>query len=235
MRQQVSCREKMVIFLVVTLFLFFSTTLSLRCFPPDSLLPARRDCKPTSFKPSFLFSCWLSANLYGLAPSRFQKLTSTITGRAVIAGISWVASRPWENNLRSWGRHLSSTRTSERLPKMFQIEGRQPPNLCAVEVDVDPLDIYEIDAFRLSDLVTAGSAVYWGCLMGQAKIGVEYPGSGEQRRVWAKLLRLEYVPPVVSAARGEVVVRKVGELGNGTRLVVREPVLEDSLSKNDLR
>lgn len=31
---------------IVTLFLCFSGTLNLRCFPPDSLLPARRDCKP---------------------------------------------------------------------------------------------------------------------------------------------------------------------------------------------
>lgn len=107
-----------------------------------------------------------------LATFLFQKLTSTIAGRAVIAGISWVSSRPHENVERSWGRHLATTRTTESLPKLFQIEGRQPPNLCAVEVDVDPLDIYEIDTFRLSDLVTAGSAVYWGCLMNQAKIGV---------------------------------------------------------------
>ena len=158
----------------------------------------------------------------------------TITGRAIIAGISWVSSRPHENELRSWGRHLSTTRTTERLPKLFQIEGRQPPNLCAVEVDVDPLDIYEVDTFRLSDLVTAGSAVYWGCLMGQAKIGVEYPGSGEERRVWAKLLRIEYVPPIVNAAKAGEVVRKVGDLGNGTTLIVREPVREGPLSRNDL-
>ena len=136
--------------------------------------------------------------------------------------------------MRSWGRHLSTTRESERLPKLFQIEGRRPPNLCAVEVDVDPLDIYEVDTFRLSDLVTAGSAVYWGCLMNQAKIGVEYPGSNEERRVWAKLLRIEYVPPIMRAASGREVVRKIGELGNGTTLIVREPVFHGPLSKNDL-
>ena len=136
--------------------------------------------------------------------------------------------------MRSWGRHLATTRTTERLPKLFQIEGRRPPNLCAVEVDVDPLDIYEVDAFRLSDLVTAGSAVYWGCLMNQAKIGVEYPGSSEERRVWAKLLRIEYTPPIASAARAGEVVRKLGELGNGTTLIVSEPVLEKSSSKVDL-
>ena len=38
---------------LLTLFLCFSGALNLRCFPPDSLLPARRDCKP-----------YLQANLF---------------------------------------------------------------------------------------------------------------------------------------------------------------------------
>ena len=69
--------------------------------------------------------------------------------------------------------------------------------------------------------------------MNQAKIGVEYPGSSEERRVWAKLLRIEYTPPIAHAARAGEVVRKLGELGNGTTLIVREAVLEESLAKKD--
>ena len=212
---------------LLTLLLFFSVSRSLRCFPPDDLLPARRDCKPY-FLRSLICNCWLLQYLNA------QKLTSTISGRAVIAGISWVSSRPYENNERSWGRHLATTRTTENLPKLFQIEGRQPPNLCAVEVDVDPLDIYEIDKFRLSDLVTAGSAVYWGCLMGRAKIGIEYPSSSEQRSVWAKLTRIQYVPPILSAARAGEVIRAVGQLDNETTLIVREPLPEGPLAEDDL-
>ena len=70
--------------------------------------------------------------------------------------------------------------------------------------------------------------------MNQAKIGLEYPGSGEERSVWAKLLRIEYVPPLASAARAGEVVKKMGELGNGTMLIMREPGVKESLPKNGL-
>lgn len=53
---------------------------------------------------------------------------------AVIAGIYHVAQRPYENERKSWGRHVGQGRFSESLPKMIWIEGRQPPETCAVEV-----------------------------------------------------------------------------------------------------
>lgn len=175
-----------------------------------------------------------STDLNQWVPLHIQ-LTTTLPGRAILAGLNWLSSRPNENNPRSWGRHLYTTRETERLPKVFKIEGRQPPNLCAVEVDVDPLDFMAIDTFRLSELVTAATAVFWGCLMGAAKIGLEYPGE-EERGVWAKLNRIEYVPPMLglrpglrSFGDGEVGRTEGGErvlrvLRDGSRLVVREGV-----------
>ena len=77
--------------------------------------------------------------------------------------------------------------------------------------------------------------MYWGCLMGEAKIGLEYPGD-QERGVWAKLNRLEYVPPVLrqwhgrDGDKGEEAeaegseVRVLAVLRDGSRLVVRERV-----------
>ncbi|KAI4154437.1 MAG: hypothetical protein L6R39_001378 [Caloplaca ligustica] len=143
--------------------------------------------------------------------------------RAIIAGIDWVSTRPSENYPRAWGRHLHTTSTTENLPKLFQIEGRRPPNLCAVEVDVDPLDIYAIDTFRLTDLTAASRKVYWECLMGKAMIGLEYPSPEEgEKKVWAKLVRLNWVPPLLRGLEKEELVTARWALGDGSMLVVRE-------------
>ncbi|KAI4282213.1 MAG: hypothetical protein L6R35_005467, partial [Caloplaca aegaea] len=54
--------------------------------------------------------------------------------RAIIAGLHWLSTLPHERGARSWGRHMASgSATSETLPRVFRIEGRRPPNVCAVE------------------------------------------------------------------------------------------------------
>ncbi|KAL9002683.1 MAG: hypothetical protein Q9188_004409, partial [Gyalolechia gomerana] len=75
--------------------------------------------------------------------------------RVIIAGIDWLSTRATERGPRDWGRAVHTAATTERLPKFFMIQGRQPPNVCAVEVDVDPIDYYAIDTFTLEEVAEA--------------------------------------------------------------------------------
>ncbi len=179
------------------------------------------------FHPIFILFLFLSLSL--LPPSSPLRcfrppppslLPSRRDCRAIIAGIEWVSTRPSENYPRSWGRHLPATSTTENLPKVFTIEGRRPPNLCAVEVDVDAEDIYEVNVFSLTDLTAAARRVYQNCLMGRGKIGLDYPMAGG--KVWGKLLRIEYIPPVLGERMGWGPGRLLGNLGDEGRLVLVE-------------
>ncbi|KAL8964241.1 MAG: hypothetical protein Q9197_006983, partial [Variospora fuerteventurae] len=95
--------------------------------------------------------------------------------RAIIAGLRWLSTLPHERGTRSWGRHMASASGtgSETLPRVFRIEGRRPPNVCAVEVDVDPLDLYAVDVFSLEELMRAAARVYAVCLEGRGLVGRE--------------------------------------------------------------
>lgn len=95
-----------------------------------------------------------------------------------------------------------------------------------MEVDVDPLDFYAIDDFRLTELATAAARVYAVCLMGRAMIGLEYPG--REKKVWAKLVKLDYIPPLAGQSREGGLVRPLGVLDDGTTLVVREGGLQEA-------
>lgn len=166
----------------------------------------------------FLLSLPLSTTLRCFDPDPPTLLPARRDCRAIIAGINWVSTRPSENYPRSWGRHLPPTSTTENLPRVFIIEGRQPPNLCAVEVDVDPLDILEVNIFTLTDLTAAARRIFTSCLMGRAKIGLDNPMAGG--KVWAKLFRIEYVPPWVQQKATWSHVNMLGTLTGGGRLVV---------------
>lgn len=92
------------------------------------------------------------------------------------------------------------------------IQGRRPPNVCAVEIDVEAVDYYAVETFSLADVVEAVKMVYWGCLIARGMLGKEFP-NGEQRRVWAKLVRWD-LP--VGAGEG----KRVSGGGNGSLLVL---------------
>ncbi|KAG7009757.1 hypothetical protein G7Y79_00001g000290 [Physcia stellaris] len=111
--------------------------------------------------------------------------------RAVIAGIYYISRLPHESQTRAWGRHVPHNSGSESLPKLFWIEGRRPPSTCAVEVDVDPLDIWAVEKFTLHDIAVAAERVYLGCLLDRGLAGLEYPKREGIRRVWAKIVRID--------------------------------------------
>ena len=146
--------------------------------------------------------------------------------RAIIAGIDWVAAKPHESHPRAWGRRVQTTWDSEQLPKIFYIEGRNPPNTCAVQVDVDPWDYFAVDTFTLRQLGDASKVIYRECLVSRGKLGEEYP-SGE-RHVWAKLVTMPRRPHLTSGGTAEGSwgqPRIVGLLGNSSALVVVEGAL----------
>lgn len=136
--------------------------------------------------------------------------------RIIIAGLEWVSAQPLERNPRDWGRAIPSTKTTEPLPRYFMIQGRKPPNECAVQLDVDPIDYYAVDTFSLAAVAQAARVVYWGCLVGKGMVGLEYPNLN-QKRVWAKLIRLDWVNlrEVVGERR-----RVLGGVGGGNLSMV---------------
>ena len=124
---------------------------------------------------------------------------------AVINGIDWFSRLPGENVQKRWGRHLPVTPDTETLPRWYWIEGRQPPTTCAVVLDVDGMDFWEIDTFRLSAVARATTTVYSKCLVNKGQIGLDFPS--EEGHVYAKLERLSGRPPLLGLPKGS---------GNGT-------------------
>jgi len=102
--------------------------------------------------------------------------------------IAYLARFPGENNPKTWGRRLPSTTDTQNLPKIYWIVGRGPTT-CAVHVDVNADDVFAIDTFRLSTVGLAAERVVSRCLVGERKIGLEYPSGGQH--VYAKLVRTD--------------------------------------------
>ncbi|KAL8729113.1 MAG: hypothetical protein Q9166_004944 [cf. Caloplaca sp. 2 TL-2023] len=120
--------------------------------------------------------------------------------RAVIQGIDWLSHRPLENIPKQWGRHLDTGAHTERLPRWYYIEGRQPPTTCAVLVDVDGMDFLSVDTFPLRDVVVAAEIAFSQCLVGKRQIGLEFPS--EEGHAYAKLTRLDGRPPHQALLKG---------------------------------
>lgn len=102
--------------------------------------------------------------------------------------IAYLSRLPEENNLKTWGRRLPSTANSQKVPKIYWIVGRGPTT-CAVHVDVNADDTFAVDTFRVKAVGLATERVVSRCLVGQRKIGLEYPSGGQH--VYAKVVRTD--------------------------------------------
>ena len=89
----------------------------------------------------------------------------------VLIGALYAWSRmPGQNDPKEYGRTMQSDRYSEKIPKMFYLEGPEDYN-CALFVDVEVIDYYAVDTFRLQDLAWAADAVFAVCLVTETKLG----------------------------------------------------------------
>lgn len=114
--------------------------------------------------------------------------------RTLILGLKELSLLPHENHLQRWGRHLPTTALrTVHLPKWYWLdEGPQPPTTCAVVVDVDGIDFFAVDTFRLKDVAAAAQTVYAQCLSQRDQLGLEFPS--EEAHVYAKVVRFGGAP-----------------------------------------
>lgn len=103
--------------------------------------------------------------------------------------IAWLARMPGENDVRAWGRHLPTTAETQKIPKLYFIDGPAISTTCTVKVDVDRTDSFAVDSFRLSDVAAASARVVDDCLVRQRLIGLDYPS--EAGHVYVKIMRTD--------------------------------------------
>ena len=88
----------------------------------------------------------------------------------LIAAIYELSHMPGQNEPKEYGRTMQSDRYSEKIPKVYYLNGPENYN-CALFVDAEIIDFYTIDTFRLGDLANAANAVYSVCLVNLGKLG----------------------------------------------------------------
>ncbi|KAI4218302.1 MAG: hypothetical protein L6R36_009026 [Xanthoria steineri] len=111
---------------------------------------------------------------------------------ALVNGIEWLSRQPYENLAKQWGRHLATSAHTEKLPRWYYIEERQPSTTCMVLVDVEGAAFYSVGTFPLRNVAVAADVAYHDCLIGKQQIGLEFPS--EESHIYAKVMRLEGRP-----------------------------------------
>lgn len=109
--------------------------------------------------------------------------------RDLANAIAWLARRPGENDLKTWGRHLPTTAQTQNLPKLYYIVGAVLRTTCAVEVDVDQTDSLAVESSRQSDVAASAANVVDRCLLRHRLIGLDFPG--EAAHVYAMIERTD--------------------------------------------
>ena len=109
--------------------------------------------------------------------------------RELASAIAWLAHRPGEDGLKSWGRRLPTAAETENLPKTYYIVGAVLPTTCAVQVDVDRTDPLAVDAFWQRDVAASVETVVDRCLLRRRLVGLDYPGEAEH--VYVMILRTD--------------------------------------------
>ncbi|KAI4273320.1 MAG: hypothetical protein L6R38_006364, partial [Xanthoria sp. 2 TBL-2021] len=105
-----------------------------------------------------LSSAWICFPPAHLLPDRVDCV-------ALILGLDHLSKVPPDAGAKRWGRHLSTTPHTEKLPRWYYlVDEAHPPATCAIVVDSGG-DPREVDTFHLADVVDAAKAVYRNCLI----------------------------------------------------------------------
>ena len=74
---------------------------------------------------------------------------------------------------KTWGRHLPDSPETASLPKIYYYDGPGPGySTCAVEVDVDPQDVWAIETLTLRRVKLAAENIVDKCLENNRLVGL---------------------------------------------------------------
>ena len=141
----------------------------------------------------------------------------------LLDAIEALSRTPPYNNPMLWSRHVEDSTTSQKLPKAFWIQGREP-GTCTIHVDVVPYgDLNAEDTFPFQNLANVGEILVEQCLIRRRKLGLAYPGMREN--VEARIVRTSAL-----LLEGKVGgVRSLKRWGNGMSLFEVTVRLEKAL------
>ena len=113
--------------------------------------------------------CILSRRLVCFSPA--GALPNPLHCRELIAALTYIARGPEGDRLLSWGRHLPESDETQNLPVRYYVQRREPQT-CAVWVDVNHGDLFAIDRFKLSDVISVAQNIIVRCLIAENEIGM---------------------------------------------------------------
>lgn len=112
-------------------------------------------------------------------PSHCQHLANALAYAAVL---------PRGSDEKDWGRRLPNTAFTEKLPKLYWINGLGPTT-CALQLDVVAGDYLSVETFSLKDVAITTEKIVRVCLFGRSQVGYEL--LGETEHVEARLIRTD--------------------------------------------
>ena len=108
----------------------------------------------------------------------------------LVSAIDYVASFPSELQPKTWGRVVPDTPTTQSLPKIYYYDAPGPVHsTCAVEVDVDPEDVWAVEVFTLKRVEVAAGSIVDKCLEDNRLVGLATLGKGG--KVQARIMRTD--------------------------------------------
>lgn len=146
------------------------------------------------------------------SPTSLLPLTSDCD--ALMRALVFISHLPSESSPKTWGRRLHDTASTQSLPKILYYHEEHTPGFstCAVEVDVNPTDVWAVETFTLARVAFAAESIVHKCLDDNRLVGLAT--LGQTGKVQARIFRTNR--PLVGSRGGDRVGVSLPVGGKGT-------------------
>ena len=89
----------------------------------------------------------------------------------LISALYHLSQMPGQNEPKEYGRTMDTGIYSEKIPKLIYLHGPEDYD-CGILLDVDAVDQYAVDTFRMEDVAAVTNAIYGFCLVTRGLLGL---------------------------------------------------------------